>query len=240
MDPGFPRAIPGISWVGDRFLRVSLGGEVSLDTQRRVHAACRRLRDAAIPGLLDVVPAYATVLLSFDGAGLEACAAERAVCSALRGLGDEADDPPAAARAVPVCYEPEHGPDLDEVAALNGLSRDEAEALHCGAEYTVGFMGFTPGFAYLHGLPAGLASARLESPRARVAAGSVGIAGVQTGIYPGGTPGGWRLIGRTPLRVFDTGREVPALLGVGERVRFVPITAAEFDALAAEPARWRG
>lgn len=232
---------PVISWAGDRFLHVSLGNEATPEVGARVHAACAALRLAGIPGLLDLTPAYTSVLATFDGLSLDADGggAELAVCNALKNL-------PAASAAtgstlieIPVCYDITHGDDLEDLAAAHGLTTAEVAAVHSSAEYRVAFIGFTPGFPYLRGLPDRLASPRLPSPRSLVPAGSIGIAGHQTGIYPGGTPGGWRLIGRTPVRIFDAERRDPShpsLLSMGDRVRFVPITAAQFDALSADAA----
>jgi len=193
----------------------------------QVRAACEALRAAALPGLLDLTPAYTTVLATFDLRRMTPDA-ETLVRSALSGI--RADHRRPGRRIdVPVCYGGVHGEDLATLAETCGLTSAEAVELHCGVEYEVAFIGFAPGFAYMHGLPEKLATPRLSSPRTRVAAGSVGIAGGQTGLYPGGTPGGWRLIGRTPLRVFDADREPAALLAMGDRVRFVPISQGEFE-----------
>lgn len=230
---------PTLSWVGDRHLRLSLESHSSSDlpahAHHRVHAAYQRLRAAPIAGLCDLIPASATILLAFDPANLDHQLAETQVLDALRhpgALPDPALSHPAPSRtiAVPVCYHPEFAPDLAEVAALHNLSLADVVSLHSAPRYTVLFLGFSPGFPYLAGLPAPLATPRLDRPRTRVPAGSVGIATDQTGIYPHPTPGGWRLIGRTPLRLFDAARAPPSLLTIGDRVRFIPITPAEFRA----------
>jgi inhibitor of KinA len=141
---------------------------------------------------------------------------------------------PSAPTEIPVCYEPPFGPDLAEVARAHGLRVEEAVRLHGEPVYTVEFLGFAPGFPYLSGLPDRLRTPRLERPRVRVPAGSVAVAGAQAGIYPRETPGGWRLLGRTPCELFDAGLERPARLRPGESVRFVAIERARFDAIAAE------
>jgi inhibitor of KinA len=149
---------------------------------------------------------------------------------------------PAAAPAMPreveleVCYEPDLAPDLADVARRCGVSPDEVVALHAGAEYVVQCLGFAPGFPYLTGLPERLRVPRHDAPRPRVPAGSVAIAGAQAGVYPCETPGGWRVLGRTPRRLFDPGAEPPALLAPGDRVRFVPVSRGRFDRLVAERA----
>src|SRR6185295_17822802 len=228
------------AWVSDRHLRLSLGDDMSLVTHRLVRTAFERLREAAIPGLRDLTPAYATLLVTFDPATLDARRAESDVAGALRGFDESADSMPARLVEIPVCYEGECGPDLDDVARLLNLARGEVVSLHSGTEYFVHFIGFSPGFPYLGGLPSVLTTPRLERPRVRVPAGSVGIAGGQTGIYPQSTPGGWRLIGRTPARLFDANRDPPSLLTMGNRVRFVPIGLDAFDAMNAANARTGG
>jgi biotin-dependent carboxylase-like uncharacterized protein len=135
---------------------------------------------------------------------------------------------------VPTCYGGDYGPDLGYIARHSGLSQREVIHLHSSALYPVYMLGFSPGFAYLGGLEPAIATPRLVSPRTQVPAGSVGIAGTQTGIYPIATPGGWQIIGRTPLRLFDPGRETPALLRPGDRVRFVPVEAEQFEILWAQ------
>jgi KipI family sensor histidine kinase inhibitor len=218
---------PDLAWTADRCLRISFGDGVAEALRVRVLAADRRLRAAAIPGLVSLTPAYATILATFDPARLDAPRAEVEVRRLL------AETTPADARVprlveVPVCYEGEFAPDLAEVARLRGLEPAEVVRLHAAGEYVVRFLGFSPGFPYLAGLPERLATPRLDRPRVRVAAGSVAIAGAQAGIYPHATPGGWRILGRTPLRLFDATRDPPATLAIGDRVRFVPIPRARF------------
>ena len=132
---------------------------------------------------------------------------------------------------IPVCYDAEFAPDLAALAAHSGLSPDEVIARHQARTYQVAMIGFAPGFPYLLGLDPALAMPRLATPRMQVTAGSVGIGGAQAGIYPAESPGGWRIIGRTPLRLFDPAREEPALLAPGQSLRFVAINRSRFDAL---------
>ncbi len=217
--------------MSDHHLRLSLGPTASPSTLQRVHAATHRLKHAPPPGLLDVTPAYTTLLLTFDLATLDPAATQARVLNTLGPSGDSAAPNPAPMPRlveIPVCYEADFAPDLADVAAHCGLSPVAVAHAHAQADYTVAFIGFSPGFGYLSGLPAALATPRLAQPRVRVAPGSVGIAGDQTGIYPHATPGGWRLIGRTPLTMFDAARHAPSLLAMGDRVRFVPISADRF------------
>ena len=209
-------------WVADRCLRVRLGEGISAESHSRVRAAYGRLCSLRIAGVADLTPAYDSLLVTFDPATLDAQAAERAVRAALAGADAEDRAPPRLV-TVPTCYEGACGPDLHEVALLRRMTPEEVVSLHASAEYVVHFLGFSPGFPYLAGLPERLATPRLERPRLAVPAGSVAIAGTQAGIYPQATPGGWRLLGRTPLRLFDAGREPPNLLAIGDHVRFAPI-----------------
>jgi inhibitor of KinA len=132
---------------------------------------------------------------------------------------------------IPVCYGGEYGPDLNDVAAMHGMTPAQAIEIHSSTDYLVYFLGFVPGFAYLGELPEALVTPRLATPRRRVPAGSVGIAGSQTGVYPFATPGGWRLLGRTPMAMFRTDRDGLSLLSIGDRVRFMPISREQFAAL---------
>jgi inhibitor of KinA len=151
---------------------------------------------------------------------------------------DGVTEPDRAPVEIPVCYEPAYAPDLEDVATRTGLSADEVVARHIGGNHRVLMMGFAPGFPYLGGLDLRLAAVpRRATPRARVDAGSVAIANGQTSIYPFATPGGWNLIGRTPVALFDPLRAQPALLQAGDRVRFVAISAREYERLAAKGAR---
>lgn len=197
-----------VSWgVGDRI-------DPALNTQ--AHALADGLRGR--PGLAEAVPGYATLLIHYQPEWLDyeaACAEVRRVLAALDTTAVEA----GPVVEIPVAYT---GPDLDFVAAHCGLSVPEVITLHTSVEYRVYMMGFTPGFAYLGETDARLAVPRLETPRLQVPAGSVGIAGRQTGIYPLTSPGGWRLLGHTPVRPFDLTRPQPFALQPGDRVRFVP------------------
>jgi inhibitor of KinA len=144
---------------------------------------------------------------------------------------EDVDLPEPRQMEVPVCYGGEYGPDLCDVSAMHGLSPDEIINLHVSATYIVYFLGFVPGFAYLGGLPESLVTPRLDTPRTKVPAGSVGIGGNQTGVYPFATPGGWRLLGRTPISMFRRDRDDMSFLSIGDRVRFIPISRERFAAL---------
>jgi KipI family sensor histidine kinase inhibitor len=209
---------------GESALIVRLGDRISPAIHQRVLALLAALDAAPLRGQRDLVPAYASLLIHFEPLVTTPEAVDEAV---RRALADVAATRPPRRRPIhiPVHYGDEDGPDLLAVATGVGLTPEEVVRRHAAAEYQVYFLGFLAGFPYLGGLPAELAVPRLDSPRARIPAGSVGIAGQQTGIYPVASPGGWRLIGRTPLRLFDPARDPPALLRPGDRVRFSPVPA---------------
>ena len=227
---------PTIEPLGDQALLLRWGRGADPAVNPQVHALAATIRAAGAPWLRDCVPAYASLAVHFDDAAVPGADPAAGVRAWLQALVDAPVSAVAAAEPrlveIPVCYGGEHGPDLDEVAAACGLGAAEVVQRHAGAEYRVAMLGFSPGFPYLLGLDPALAVPRLATPRVRVPAGSVGIGGAQTGIYPDAGPGGWRLVGRTPQAMFDVRREPPAHLLPGDRVRFVPIDAARFAALA--------
>ena len=202
-----------------------------------------RLEAAAIAGVLEYAPAYDSIGVFFNPADVVKAGApaedilrwlKEKIAAALANPANEKENRAQAPLVeVPVCYEGEHAPDLSDVARHTGLPVEEVVRRHCGAEYRVHCIGFVPGFPFLGGLAVELATPRRDAPRKAVPAGSVGIGGAQTGIYPIASPGGWNLIGRTPLRLFDPKRQLPALIAAGDRVQFHPISRAEFD-------RWSG
>lgn len=215
---------------GEDVLRLRLGDRVDPHANARVHALRRHLEAARPHWLLDLVPAYAELALRVDVDALAECGreppplaqAERWVRA--RGLpGPDAETARPRRVDVPVVYGGDAGPDLAPLADELGLAADELVARHAAGDYRVAMLGFAPGFPYLLGLDPALAAPRLATPRTRVPAGSVGIGGAQTGIYPREGPGGWRLIGRTDLPLFDPAREPPSLLLPGDRLRFVAV-----------------
>ncbi|MET3556043.1 5-oxoprolinase subunit PxpB [Burkholderia ambifaria] len=214
---------PRIYPLGDAALVCEVPPPATLDCQRRVWAVAEVAR--AWPDVIDVVPGMNNLTIVFDALAATA----ESLTPALRDAWETADVEHAEGREVeiPVEYGGTAGPDLPAVAAHTGLSADEVVARHAGGEYVVFFVGFQPGFAYLGGLDASLHTPRRAAPRLEVPAGSVGIGGAQTGIYPATSPGGWQLIGRTSHVLFDPTRAQPTLLLPGDRVRF---TIAGVDA----------
>lgn len=221
--------------LGENALRVQLGETIDEATHARVQAACVAIEAAALPGVRELVPAYTTVTLHYDPLAVAGAGAPVEDLAGWLGLRVEqviagagkAKAPKRAVIEIPVCYGGAHGPDLERVAAQAKLSAEQVITRHAAADYWVAMVGFAPGFPYLIGLPRELATPRLPKPRTRVPAGSVGIAGEQTGVYPLATPGGWNLIGRTCLRLFDPALDPPTKLQVGDRVRFCAVSADE-------------
>ncbi|HEY7032238.1 MAG TPA: 5-oxoprolinase subunit PxpB [Thermomicrobiales bacterium] len=218
--------------LADSALLIRFGDEPLIDAD--VVAAAWMLTAALdarrLAGVDDVVPAYATILVSFDPVQTDPSSLEREIREIAASLPPESEAPEREVE-IPVVYGGAFGPDLDDVASHTGFTTDEVIARHSGASYRVACGGFAPGWDYLMGLPPELATPRLPQPRTRTPPGSVGIGGTQTGVYPLETPGGWRLIGRTPLRLFDPARADPFLLHPGDGVRFRQIGADEFEAL---------
>lgn len=224
-----------MEFFGDTALLLRFGDGIDAAVNRRVHACAAALRAQAPHWLIDLTPAYACLGLHVDVArigGDDALGSARAwLAQWLERASFDASDADLRTIEVPVVYGGEYGPDLAAVATHAGIANEDVIARHAAGTYTVAMLGFAPGFPYLFGLDASLAMPRIDTPRTRVAAGSVGIGGAQTGIYPQAGPGGWRLIGRTPLRLFDAQRDPPSLVQAGDRVHFVAIDAATFDAM---------
>lgn len=219
-----------ITAAGDQAFTVALGSGVDPETSARVLAAAEALAAARPPGVTDVVPGYDSLLVAYDP--LEVAPADVRAWIGAR-IAVEPSPLPGRTVEIPVCYDPELAPDLQPLAAEKGLAVEALIALHAGPAYRCYLLGFRPGFPFLGGLDERLAAARLPSPRLRVPAGSVGIGGRQTGVYPVDSPGGWRLIGRTPVRLFDPTRPDPFLVRAGDTVRFAPIDRATYDRMSA-------
>jgi inhibitor of KinA len=211
----------------DQSLLIYFGDAITAEAGERVRKLLRRLEAQPLPAVRNLQPAYASLLIKFDALQTSHAELESALQSYIDGL-EAVHLPESRLIEIPVCYGDEFGPDLAELAALHNLTPQQAIDSHASATYSVCFLGFVPGFAYLAGLPAALATPRLPTPRRQVPAGSVGIAGHQTGVYPCSTPGGWRLIGRTPLQMFRPDRPQMSLLAIGDRVRFLSISRDRF------------
>lgn len=220
---------------GDTSLTVEFGNEISEAINAKIRAFSIALADSGIPGIVETVPTYRSLMIHYDpGVILYEPLVER-----LRGLLgnlDRIEIPPSDVLEIPVLYGGEMGPDLEFVAQHSGKTPEEVVKIHTSTEYLIYMLGFTPGFTYLGGMSEEIATPRLKTPRVKIPAGSVGIAGAQTGVYPIDSPGGWQLIGRTPVRMYDPHRETPILPQAGQYIRFYAIDQAEYDRIAAEEA----
>ena len=205
--------------MGDRSLLVEIGEKISADVNRRVQELMLRLQQANLPGVRELAPSYRSLLVVFDPLTIAPEKLKAAITDvAARPGGSEL--PQAKLITVPVFYGGDYGPDLEWVAGHLGISTEEVIWLHTETVYRVYMIGFTPGYPYMGELPAALAVPRRSTPRTRVPKGSVGMAQRQTGIYPVESPGGWQIIGWTPIELFDPKRQIPSLLEMGDRVKF--------------------
>jgi inhibitor of KinA len=221
-------ATPKILLCGDSALSVQFGEAIDPLINQRVHALFKKLKSDSPPGLIDLIPTYRSLLVQYDPAVLSFETLQKIVFARCDPTESESE---SAGRLIeiPVCYGNDFGPDLKEVAALHRLTEKEVIQIHSRGAYRVYMIGFTPGFPYMGGLDPRLVTPRKEVPRALVPAGTVGIAAQQTGIYPLDSPGGWQLIGRTPVKIFDLTRPEPFYLKPGDRVKFKSISREEFE-----------
>ena len=226
-----PRLLPA----GDAAVSVELGDDISREANTRALTLERLLLDARLPGLVDTVPTFRSLLVQYDPLVLPWGTLRARLLDLVERLAD-ARPPPGRRVELPCAYGGVHGPDLEEVARRLGLAPAEVVRLHAGAEHYVYFVGFTPGLPYMAGQPAELTIPRLDRPRVKTPPGSVAIGGTQTSIYSVESPGGFWLLGRTPVRLYDPTAPDPILLQAGDRVRFRPIEPPEFEAIAAEVA----
>jgi len=228
-----PRVIP----LGDAALLVAFESVIDIDVNRRVLSLAAHVRAQQVGGVRDVVPAYASCAVHFDPLRTDVARLETAIATSIeQAARAEGRAPAASTLNIPVCYGGPFGPDLAAVATFAELAEDEVVRLHVEREYRVFMIGFLPGFPYLGPVDDRIAAPRRDAPRAVVRRGSVALAGRQTGVYPIDSPGGWQIIGRTPLSLFDPSSSTPARLAPGDTVRFVPIDSDEFARIATRSA----
>jgi inhibitor of KinA len=222
---------------------MKLGEQIDLETHTKVRVVSDYLAEHPFDGLVEYIPAFNSVTVVYDPVQIYRIESKKtttehipypynAVENQLKHILESLNEgsvPEPRRVEIPVCYGDEFGPDLEHVAQINGLSADEVIQIHTSGEYLVYMLGFAPGFPYLGGMDKRISAPRKETPRLLIPSGTVGIAGEQTGVYPIGTPGGWQLIGRTPLALFLPEKQPPTLLEAGNLIRFYPISRKEYD-----------
>ncbi len=216
---------------GDCAVTVAFPQEIQEDTNRKLRYLAARISDAGIRGVRECVPTFCSMTVYFDSLIISSRKLESHIRKLLGAYREDTADRKRIFM-IPVCYEAEYAPDMEDECSLTGLTRDQVVSLHSSTDYLIYMLGFLPGFPYLGGMDPRLEAPRLDSPRTAIPAGAVGIGGAQTGIYPLVSPGGWRLIGRTPVKVYDPQRQDPILYRAGDYIRFYPIGAAEFAQIA--------
>ncbi|MDI3481938.1 MAG: inhibitor of KinA [Tepidanaerobacteraceae bacterium] len=224
--------IPRILPAGDKAVVVEYGNEISEECNNRVLNLYHALKARNAGGITSLIPTYRSVLIKYDPLELDVEELVGLIAESDMSSGQQDFQPKVI--EIPVAYGGEFGPDLDFVAEYHSMTPEEVIKIHTGSAYRIYMLGFTMGFAYLGGMSEKIATPRLEKPRTEIPAGSVGIAGSQTGIYPVTSPGGWRLIGKTPVKLYDPSRGNPILLEAGNYIKFVRITADEFHEIEAK------
>ena len=222
-----------ITIAGDSAIYLEFAKPISPQTSGMIRVAAQTLSDDPIPGVTELVPTFCSLMVTYDPCTIGYDELRQRVRGKLRNLA-AAESGVKRIVVIPVCYGGEFGPDLHTVSEHAGMSEQDVIALHSAHDYLIDMLGFLPGFAYLGGLDPRLHTPRLAEPRTEIPAGSVGIGGAQTGIYPLASPGGWQIIGRSPARPYDPDREQPILYRAGEYLRFQPITRAQYDAIEAQ------
>ena len=222
-----------IHTAGDSSVLIEFGQEISPEINAKITAFVHLMKAQHVEGVKDMIPAFTSLLINYDPRVVNYGALKERLEKLLK-LEVSQETAPSRIFDIPVCYGGAYGPDLADVAAFHGVSEEQVIQMHSGRDYLIYMLGFLPGFAYLGGLDKMLATPRLDSPRVRIEPGSVGIGGEQTGIYPMASPGGWRLIGRTPLSLYDEEKENSVPYEAGDYIRFVPITPEQYEKITSE------
>ncbi len=212
---------------GDSALLIEFGKEINPETNRKITALVQLMREQHIEGIVDVIPAFCSLLINYDPRVLSYEELKERMEHLLK-METKTEATRKRVFEIPVCYGGEYGPDIENIAEHAGLSVEEVIKIHSSKDYLIYMLGFLPGFTYLGGLDERIHTPRLASPRLKIRAGSVGIGGSQTGIYPLDSPGGWQLMGMTPVRTYDPERQTPILVEAGDYIRFIPIDEEEF------------
>lgn len=224
---------PTISPVGDCAISIDFGQVIDPKINRHIRQTIERIQELHLEGIIELVPTYCALLLQYDAMLYSYSELCNIIEPTLEQTMADNDNGLVTVVEISTVYGGEFGPDLGFVASHNKLSEDEVVSIHSGTDYLVYMLGFIPGFTYLGGMDPRIATPRLSSPRTLIPTGSVGIAGEQTGTYPSDSPGGWQIIGRTPVIMYDMSKEQAALLSAGDYVRYVPIDETEYNRIKA-------
>lgn len=212
---------------GDASLLIEFGKEISPEINAKITATVQLMKEQHIEGVVDIIPAFCSLLINYDPRVLSYDDISKRMKRLLK-MDIKAGESRRRVFEIPVCYGGQYGPDLANIAEHAGLTEEEVIKIHSSRDYLIYMLGFLPGFCYLGGLDERIHTPRLANPRLKINAGSVGIGGSQTGIYPLDSPGGWQLMGMTPVKTYDPDREVPILLSAGDYIRFIPVDEEEY------------
>lgn len=213
---------------GDSSVLIEFGKEISPEINRKITATVQMMKEQHIEGVVDMIPAFCSLLINYDPRVISFDELKKRLEHLVR-LDAKAGKNRKKIYEIPVCYGGEYGPDMENIAKNAGLTEEEVIKIHSSRDYLIYMLGFLPGFCYLGGLDERIHTPRLANPRIKINAGSVGIGGSQTGIYPLDSPGGWQLMGMTPVKTYDPDREIPILVEAGDYIRFVPVDEAEYN-----------
>ena len=214
---------------GDSALVIEFGNEISVDINKKIRKMMDDIRKENIDGIVELVPTYCSLLINYDVLKIDYNTLVEKLKTFLNNDLETAEGEEVTLVEIPTLYNDEVGSDLSYVAEHNKLSKEEVIKIHTGTDYLVYMLGFMPGFTYLGGMSEKIATPRLESPRLQIYPGSVGIAGKQTGMYPSMSPGGWRIIGRTPLKLYNPDSETPVYISSGDYIRYISISEKEYN-----------
>lgn len=214
---------------GDSALVIEFGNEISVDINKKIRKMMDNIKKENIDGIIELVPTYCSLLVNYDVLKIDYKSLVEKLKTLLNDENESVEDEEVTLIEIPTLYNDECGPDLAYVAEYNKLSKEEVIKIHTGTDYLVYMLGFMPGFTYLGGMSEKIATPRLESPRLQIYPGSVGIAGKQTGMYPSMSPGGWRIIGRTPLKLYNPDSEIPVYINSGDYIRYISISEEEYN-----------
>lgn len=212
---------------GDASLLIEFGKEISPEINSKITGVVQLMKEQHIEGVVDVIPAFCSLLINYDPRVISYDEITKRMKRILK-MDVRAGETKKRVFEIPVCYGGKYGPDLSFIAENAGLTEEEVIKIHSSRDYLIYMLGFLPGFCYLGGLDERIHTPRLANPRIKISAGSVGIGGSQTGIYPLDSPGGWQLMGMTPVKTYDPNREIPILLSAGDYIRFVPVEEEEY------------